>query len=257
MLQILAEDHELLMVVSIILFFTTVAFGITWVFTVVQKRPMIQRFDGVVPTFLGLPSVLFSLTVALMATSIWENYSLANKSVRSESIALGTIVELAETEPSLKKGPLALYAKNYARSVIEDEWQTLSTRGVHAAVTKKHFDLLRQTTFEAVDSLDNNAQARTLMNAIQTVNEARKTRLSFVSFDIHPVRWYASIILAVLVLLVVACIHVSKPKVLPFVMGISTVTILLPMCTIAITLSNPYVGLISISNSPFKAVLLN
>lgn len=255
MSQIFAEEYELFMVSAIILFFACTAIGITWFFNAIQTRSSVERFNGVTTTFLGLPSVLFSLTVALMASSLWENYSMANKSVRTESIALQTIIELAETNPNLM--PLARYAQTYARSVVQEEWQTLSTRGMHADTTKKHFELLRKATFDAVDELKGNAQATVLMRAIQSLNEARKTRLSYVSFDIHPVRWYVSIILAVLVQITVASIHMSKPKVLPLVMVISTATILLPLCTIAITLSNPYVGLISISSGPFNSLLLN
>jgi hypothetical protein len=110
MLQTFAEDHEWLMVASIVFFYTSVAYAITWLLVSKQTRSFFQRYEGVVPPFLSLPAVLFSLTVALMATSIWENYSLANKSVRSESLGLETIIELAETVPSLKEGPLADYA---------------------------------------------------------------------------------------------------------------------------------------------------
>jgi hypothetical protein len=147
--------------------------------------------------------------------------------------------------------------KNYARSIIQDEWMTLSTHGSPSVITKQQFEILRNATFEAFDALDNNAQAKTLMNAIQLVNDSRKTRLSFISFDVHPLRWYASILLAVLVQLVVALVHIPKPKVLPLVMGITTMTILLPMCTIEVTLSNPYVGMISISNINLQAVVSN
>lgn len=257
MLQTFAEDHEWIMIGSIVFFFTAVAVGISWLLISKQTRPFFERYEGIVPPFLSLPAVLFSLTVALMATSIWENYSMANKSVRSESLGLETIVEIAESVPSLKEGPLASYAKNYARSIINDEWVTLSTHGSPSTVTRKQFEVLRHATFEAIDALDNNAQAKVLTNAFQLVNDSRKTRLSFVSFDTHPLRWYASIVLAVLVQLVVALVHIPKPHVLPLVMGVTTLTILLPMCTIAVTLSNPYVGMISISNSPLQAVLSN
>ena len=65
------------------------------------------------------------------------------------------------------------------------------------------------------------------------------------------------VVLANLLSVVVALVHIPRPQVLPLVMGVTTLTILLPMCTIAVTLSNPYVGMISISNSPLQAVVSN
>jgi hypothetical protein len=190
-----------------------------------------------------------------MATSIWENYNMANKSIHSEASGLTTIIDLAQTVPSLQKSPLVDYARSYARSIIEEEWKTLSAHGKPAPSTQREFEALRSATFKAVDSLDNNAESKALMTAMQTVNDGRKARLSFVSFDVHPVRWYAILILALLVQLSVVLIHIAKPKALCVAIGITTLTILIPICTIALTLSSPYVGIISVSNSPLMALM--
>ena len=61
--------------------------------------------------------------------------------------------------------------------------------------------------------------------------------------------------LGVLVLISVAFIHLSKPKALMVAMAIATLTILTPLCILALTLSNPYQGLISISNDPYLQIL--
>jgi hypothetical protein len=46
-------------------------------------------------------------------------------------------------------------------------------------------------------------------------------------------------------------VHLTKPKALVTAMVIATVTVLVPICTIALTLSSPYLGVIAISNNPF------
>ena len=180
---------------------------------------------------------------------------MANKSVRNEALGLATIIDLAQTIPSLKDSTLVNNAKTYTQSIIDDEWITLSANGRPAESTKKHFEELRSSTFQAVNSLNNNAESKALMHAVEIVNDSRKARLSFVSFNVHPIRWYAIIVLAVLVLLTVALIHPAKPKVLLIAMGISTITLLIPICTLALTLSSPYVGVISISYDPLLSVL--
>jgi hypothetical protein len=250
-MQNIADNYEFLMILAIVSFFITVGSLIAWIFTRPAGRASILSFEGVVGPFFGLPAVLFSLTAALMATSLWENYNVANKSVRSESQGIGSIIDLSRAIPSLRDQNLVLYAKQYAKSVVEDEWQTLSSDGEPSPITKQHYETLRQATFKAVDSLGNNAESKALMNAMQLVSSGRMTRLAFVSFDVHPVRWYAIIVLAILVQLVVAFVHLTKPKALVAAMAIATATVLVPICTIALTLSSPYLGVISISNNPF------
>lgn len=255
MLHNIAEDFELLMIGMIILFYVTTALLFSWLALSPKTRQWALAFEGVVPPFLGLPAILFSLTVALLATSIWENYNAANKSIRSEALGLTTIIDLAQTIPTLKNSNLIENAKAYTHSIIEDEWKTLSVQGKPAAYSKKQFEALRSNVFQAVNSLDNNAESKALMNAIQIVNDGRKARLSFVTFDVHPIRWYAIIALAILTQMAVTLVHIAKPRALLLSLSICTITLLIPICTIALTLSSPYVGMIAISNGPLLAII--
>lgn len=251
----ITEDFELSMIGMIVLLFMSIASFLSWFFVSAKTRSFSQQYEGIVPTLIGLPAILFSLTVALLASSVWETYNMANKSVRSEALGLATIMDLAQTIPALKDGALSNNVKTYTQSVINDEWKTLSTHGQPSDDTKRQFEELRSATFQAINSLNNNAESKALMHAIEIVNDSRKARLSFVSFDVHPIRWYAIIVLAILVLITVALVHPAKPKALFIAMGISTITLLIPICTLALTLSSPYVGVISVSYDPLLSII--
>jgi cation transport ATPase len=251
----ITKDFELSMIGIIVLFFIVVALLLSWFFVSAKTRSFSQTFEGVVPTLLGLPAILFSLTVALLASSVWETYNMANKSVRNEALGLATIMDLAQTIPALNDSGLSNKVRIYTQSIVDDEWKTLSARGQPAESTKRYFEELRSSTFQSINSLNSNAESKALMHAIEIVNDSRKARLSFVSFDIHPIRWYAIIVLAMLVLLTVALVHSAKPKVLFVAIGISTMTLLVPICTLALTLSSPYVGMISVSYEPLLSII--
>ena len=251
----ITKDFELSMIGIIVLFFIVVALLLSWFFVSAKTRSFSQTFEGVVPTLLGLPAILFSLTVALLASSVWETYNMANKSVRNEALGLATIMDLAQTIPALNDSGLSNKVRIYTQSIVDDEWKTLSARGQPAESTKRYFEELRSSTFQSINSLNSNAESKALMHAIEIVNDSRKARLSFVSFDIHPIRWYAIIVLAMLVLLTVALVHSAKPKVLFVAIGISTMTLLVPICTLALTSSSPYVGMISVSYEPLLSII--
>ena len=251
----LFENKEILMIFWIIVFFITVGSIITWIFLSVQSRAYMMSFEGIVGPFLGLPAVLFSLTTALMATSLWGNYDLAKKSVLTEVAGIATIIDLSEAYPSLIENELATYAKQYAKSVAEIEWGHLSSFNHQSPITKQDYETLRHATYKVIDSMGNKAESQALRGAIESVSHGRMSRVTFTSFDVHLIRWFAIIALAVLVQLVVAFVHINKPKALMTAMAIATVIVIIPIVTIGLTTTSPYVGLISISNAPYLQLL--
>ncbi len=113
---------------------------------------------------------------------------------------------------------------------------------------------MRSDFFKAANQLNNNAESKILIHAFQTVDDARNMRLAYVSFDVHPLRMIAILLLAILVQIAVAFIHVAKPKALIVAMSIATATVLIPICMIALTFSSPYHVIISISNEPYLQI---
>jgi hypothetical protein len=188
-----------------------------------------------------------------MGTSIWENYNIAAQAIKSESQGLIQIISLADTVPELKNTNLANATRIYAKSILDEEWQTLTSDRKDAPKTIEKFIAMRSDLFKAANQLNNNAESKALMNVFQTVNNARSMRLAYASFDVHPLRISGVLLLALLVLITVAFIHAVKPKSLVVAMFIATATVLIPICLVVLTFSSPYIGVISISN---KAYLL-
>jgi hypothetical protein len=246
-------DDEITLVLLIIFVMITIAVSITRIFLSPKTRPFMLQYEGIVAPFFGLPAVLFSLSTALMGTSIWENYNIASQAIKTESQGLIQIISLASTIPELKDNNLANATRIYAKSILNEEWQTLTSDRKDAPKTIEKFIAMRSDLFKAANQLNNNAESKVLMNAFQTVNNARSIRLAYASFDVHPLRISGILLLALLVLVTVAFIHAAKPKSLVVAMFIATSTVLIPICLVALTFSSPYIGVISISN---KAYLL-
>jgi hypothetical protein len=247
-------DDEITLVLFIIFVFIAIAVMITSIFLSSKTRPLMLQCEGVVAPFFGLPAVLFSLSIALMGTSIWENYNVASQAIKTESQGLIQIISLASTIPELKDSNLANATRIYTKSIVEEEWQTLTSERTDASETVEKFTAMRADLFKAVNQLNNNAESKVLMNAFQIVNNARSIRLAYTSFDVHPLRISGVLLLAVLVLLAVAFIHAAKPKSLVVAMCIATTTVLTPICMITLTFSSPYIGVISISNTAYLLI---
>ena len=250
----ISTNNEIALILLIIFVFTIIAVIITRIFLSQKTRPLMLQYEGVVVPFFGLPAVLFSLSAALMATSIWENYNIAAKAIKAESQGLIEIISLASTIPELKNSNLANTTRTYAKSILDEEWQTLSSASNDSPKTIEKFIAMRSDFFKAANQLNNNAESKILIHAFQTVDNARGIRLAYVSFDVHPLRMTGILLLAILVQIAVAFIHVAKPKALIVAMSIATATVLITICMIALTFSSPYHGIISISNEPYLQI---
>jgi hypothetical protein len=249
----LDSNLEIYIVFAIIISFIICGTFIAWLFLSSKTRALVLPYEGVVGPFFGLPAVLFSLTAALFATSIWENYNSASRAIRTESQGILNLINLSENIPALKATNLVDASKSYARSVVEDEWPTLSMHSNSSPITREKFIQLSKLIYESGEKL-NKMEFEALVNAFLHINNAREARLAFISFDVHPIRWYAILLLGILVQIAVAFVHLSKPKALLVTMVIATITVLIPICMIAFTFSSPYGGVIEISNSPYLEI---
>lgn len=70
-----------------------------------------------------------------------------------------------------------------------------------------------------------------------------------------PVRWFGVMLLALLVQLSIGAVHFAKPKALILAMPLGTATILTVLCTIALTLSTPYIGWYAVSHEIYLPLL--
>jgi hypothetical protein len=142
------------------------------------------------PPFFSLPAVLFSLTAALLATSIWDNYSVATRAIKNESQNILSIISPANSVPYLKDINLSASAKVYVKSIVE-EWKTLASSQSNSPITDEKFIVMRTEIFKTYNALPDKAESKELLNEFYAINTARETRQAYASFDLHPVRWYA------------------------------------------------------------------
>jgi hypothetical protein len=248
-------QNDSLLILMLIIGFTSLSILITWLVINPKNKHVIEDYEGLVAPFFSLPAVLFSLTAALLASSIWDSYNTAAKATKDESQGILNIISLAHSIPNPMGVDLRATAKTYTQSIINDEWQTLSNSEPISPEADAKFVAMRAAIFKTANLLSDKVESNALLNAFNLVNSAREMRLAYASIDVHPIRWYALLFLGFLVLVTVAFTHSSKPKALILAMLVSTLTILTPLCIISLTFSNPYQGLISISNAPYLQII--
>ena len=133
MLQYLADENEFALLALIALFFICTGLVISGLCLHPTVRRLLGPYEGVLPTFLGVPAGMFALTAAFMGNSLWENYTGASNAIRLEAQGLAAYIETAETVPEFEALQLPQIARDYTRSVIEDEW---GGQGTEASISQ-------------------------------------------------------------------------------------------------------------------------
>jgi hypothetical protein len=254
MLQYLADENEFALLALIGFFFICTGLIISWFCINPTIRRVLGPYEGVLPTFLGVPAGMFALTAAFMGNSLWENYTGAADAIRLEAQGLAAYIETGETVPEFKALKLPQIARDYTHSVLEDEWGGKAKKQA-SPKTEKLFKDLQLATFRAAEKKRSTAETAVLMSAYRTIQEGRRARLGYVMFIVDPVRWFGVMLLALLVQLSIAAVHFAKPKALVLAMPLGTATILTVLCTIALTLSTPYIGWYAVSNAIYLPLL--
>lgn len=83
-------------------------------FDVLIKEPL-------VPNFISVPATMFALLMAFMASSVWQNSSLAKTSVWNERLAIEAIASLP-IEPEALKSKTSDDLLHYVDEVAHKEW---------------------------------------------------------------------------------------------------------------------------------------
>lgn len=150
MLQYLADKSEFALLVLIALFFISTALVICWLCRHPAVRRVLEPYEGVLPTFLGVPAGMFALTAAFMGNSLWENYTGASNAIRLEAQGLTAYIEIAESVAEFKTLQLPQIARDYTRSVVEDEWGGKAEKQA-TPKTEKLFKDMQLATFRAAE----------------------------------------------------------------------------------------------------------
>ena len=179
-------------------------------------------FDGlikepIVSNFLAVPTTMFALVMAFMASSAWQNMSVAKTSIWNEKLAIETISNLAIYPPSLKTLTMN-DLKLYLDSVTQKEWglyfNQKSVPEVEGAIRKLGADAwsLEEAYCEGKAS-DARCSASvitsTFLRALEQLRLGREQRLSLGSLANfgYGVKWVAVYLLAVVAAVNLAAGH--------------------------------------------------
>jgi hypothetical protein len=101
--------------------------------------------------------IVYAVLLGFLVVVVWERYSDTESSVHEEAVHISILLRDAETLPEAPRRQLQEHLLTYAKSVIEQEWQTMAkgqqspaTTEAYNNIWKVYYDLQPQSEREKI-----------------------------------------------------------------------------------------------------------
>jgi hypothetical protein len=233
-----------------------VAFSLVGIFC---TRSSIRRMhrqlshNDIVGFYLAGLTVLYGVTLGLLAIGAWSIYTETENKVAKEAAALSGLYGSVSSLPEPARSVLQNDLRDYTRKVIDVGWPA-QRRGEIAAENSTTLDKF-QHEFEAFEprTEEEKILAGDISRELESLEESRSIRLDSVRAELpHPL--WALILLGGLVCIVATWFfHTESLKMHVWMTGLMAALLGLMIYMVAV-LDNPYRGEVSVSPAPFERV---
>ncbi|HAB19455.1 MAG TPA: DUF4239 domain-containing protein [Verrucomicrobiota bacterium] len=213
---------------------------------VIAKEGRGRSLKGMSPVMLTPLAVVFGLLVGFLSAQVWNDADRANAAVAREASALHTVVLLAARLPKETATRLRGFVRRHIQDAVQLEWPAMAGK-------RATLNMLTQVDTEALQFIfavpaQNEAQIfaqREMVAALENALEARRQRIIISRSTINGVKWAVVILLAALILLTIAIVHIDNRVTAAVAMAIFATG--LAACIVLIASHNrPFTGEISV-----------
>jgi hypothetical protein len=208
--------------------------------------------NDLISYLLGAHGVYFGILLGLLSLAAYENFNKAETQVTQEAASLSGLYRVFSGYPEPARAELRQLLREYARSVISEDWPAQrrreTPRGGTELVTKIQTVLY---AFEPKTAGQELLHGQAL-SSFNDLRDFRRLRLYSVTSGIPQLLWYVVLIGAITSMVLFWMLDM---KFLPHLLlgGISNF-FLATLIAFVVAMDNPFLGEVSISSSPFEQI---
>ena len=212
-------------------------------------------FKAISAGILSPLAIVFALLVGFLAAQVWSDADRAHAAVNHEAGALRAIVLLSTAFPSDTAGRLRGLVRTHIQDAVTHEWPEMARHNVTLTLIPVPLAEALHLTLTLTPQGDGQAAAqRALVDAIQTVLEARRQRIILSSSSVNWVKWLVLLAQATLTLVTIAMVHADNARACRTILAIFATSVGLAVTLIAAH-SRPFTGELSVSPAILQQVL--
>ena len=176
-----------------------------------SRRAVAQDLRAVAPVTLTPLGVILGLLLAFLASRVWTNLDRAGEYVGQEAGALRETVLLADSLPQEVRTNVRQAVRKHLHFIESEEWPAMARQQLtlHSIPVGLAEALTAVLSFAPTQANQQLAQERAVV-AIEHAFEARRNRVRLSQAEIAPIQWVVIVVLAVLILVTIALIHIAS-----------------------------------------------
>ena len=207
--------------------------------------------NNIIGYFFSVAGSIYGILLGLVVVNSISLFDSARVNVNSESTTLVSIYMLAENLPEQDRDLIRTYCRDYAKSVIRDEWQTMSA-GEHHPISRSYAANLFREIVRVSENNGNAAQK--MLDLGQTLVETRRERLDSSTRSIPVIEWVALCVGGVLVTLF--SYFLLSESFIVHAIGTGMITIMICLnIYLVVAFASPFSGNLRVSDTPFRKAL--
>lgn len=171
------------------------------------QRRIAVDLKATTPVMLTPLSVLTGLLIAFLASHVWANIDRAHTYIAQEGSALRDVVMLADELPAEVGNAVRGGVKTYLRFIETEDWPAMAKSGASWQQSPPGLtDAMRSLLVYAPHGPGEQVAIASVERAV----EARRGRIVLSRAVIAPIEWIVIVVLAALVLLTIAMVHIDR-----------------------------------------------
>jgi hypothetical protein len=228
---------------------------------VIALRPVVRRlvddaeqWDRVLGHVIGTFGVFFGILLALVAVSVYENYSDTRQAALHEAGQITALYRGTTGLPSEVAGPIQQTIDEYLHAVVEEDWPD-QRRGELPDTSLPLVDRMERQIHEyAPEDFQQLAEFQQLLTTFDDFVETRRERIDATTLELPLLFWVAIWVGAAVNAILIGLIIVKSRRLHLVMAGMLALFIGLVMFATA-DMDRPYQGSISIGPGAFERVL--
>lgn len=228
---------------------------------VLGLRPLIARlvddpkdWDRALAHVISTFGVFFGILLALVAVSVYENFSYTRQTVIDESSSLGAIYRAtAGMSPDIA-AQMREELEDYALAVIAEDFP-VQQHGQLPTASELHIDEIEALVHQAdAQTRDEQAELTQMLATFDDFVESRRARINATALAMPPLLWAVIWVGAAVNAVLIAFIAVKGRRLHLLMAGLLALFIGLVIFVTA-DMDRPYAGAIAVDSGPFERVL--
>jgi hypothetical protein len=178
---------------------------------ILSRHAVAKDLKAVAPVTLTPLGVILGLLIVFLSSRVWTNLDRAGEYVGQEAGALREAMLLADSLPPEVRMSVRQAIQKHVHLLESEEWPAMARRqaSLQSIAVGLAEALTAVLSFAPVQTNQQVAQQRAVV-AIEHALEARRNRVRLSQDEIAPIQWAVIIVLAVLMLVTLAMVHIES-----------------------------------------------